>query len=255
MKIVKEAGISKPSKIVKCACTRCDGTGTVHPFGDCFRCHGTGTDPKRLEYAFPADWSDEQAFVWQEARLERTEKGRQRRYSKLEADRKAQFARNAEQFPVLSVAMDMNNPSTLMSDLLEKSYRYPLTEKQGLLVEALVERRNQYEAVKEMNRIAQSGSEWVGIEGEPIQFTGTVELTKQIEGEYGLSILVVVVDSDGNRIKMFTTAEWVWEVEQGDAVALKAKVKKHEEYEGVKQTLVKCPKPISKVAPKQEALL
>lgn len=56
--------------------------------------------------------------------------------------------------------------------------------------------------------------------------------------------MLVVVEAGATVAKMFTTAACAWEVKQGEEITLSAKVKDHEEYKGVKQTVLTRPKKV-----------
>lgn len=74
---------------------------------------------------------------------------------------------------------------------------------------------------------------------------GTVIQAMTIDGVYGSSRLVVVSVGQGDRVKMFTSAGWAWEVDTGDAVQLAGTVKGHEEYQGQRETLLVRPKRVT----------
>ncbi len=86
--------------------------------------------------------------------------------------------------------------------------------------------------------------QWVGTEGEPIEFAGEVTFVKYIEPyAFGRSATrLVVVKVPEGEVKFFSAAAWVWDLEVGQQVAVKATVKAHEEYEGKKATMVARPK-------------
>jgi hypothetical protein len=85
---------------------------------------------------------------------------------------------------------------------------------------------------------AKKSREWVGEVKVRQDFTGlTVQSMKYIEGRFGTTTLVSFEDEPGNLIKWFASVD-LDDINQGDVVDLKATVKKHDEYQGVKQTLV-----------------
>lgn len=99
--------------------------------------------------------------------------------------------------------------------------------------------RRQAEAEERANKRA--AAEYTGALGEKVTVTGTVTRLVPIEGDYGTSMLVVV-EGGSTIAKMFTSAAWAWDVEQGDEVTLTGTVKAHEEYQGAKQTVLTRPK-------------
>jgi hypothetical protein len=85
---------------------------------------------------------------------------------------------------------------------------------------------------------ATKSREWVGEVKVRQDFTGlTVKHMKYIEGRYGTTTLVAFEDEPGNLIKWFASVS-LDDINKGDVVDLKATVKKHDEYKGVKQTLI-----------------
>jgi hypothetical protein len=60
---------------------------------------------------------------------------------------------------------------------------------------------------------------------------------KYIEGQWGTTTLVSFEDKPGNLIKWFASVD-LDDINTGDVVDIKATVKKHDEYQGVKQTMV-----------------
>lgn len=96
---------------------------------------------------------------------------------------------------------------------------------------------------KEAQGKARAESLYAGTVGEKLTFTGTVATLVPVDTDYGTSMLVVM-EAGTAVAKMFTTAAWAWEVKQGGEVTLTAKVKDHEEYKGVKQTVLTRPKKV-----------
>lgn len=78
-------------------------------------------------------------------------------------------------------------------------------------------------------------SNWVGEVKERRDFTVTVEGVRYIEGAYGVTTLYSMVDGDGNVIKWFSSNDILT---QGESYTLKGSVKAHDEWEGVKQTVI-----------------
>jgi hypothetical protein len=80
--------------------------------------------------------------------------------------------------------------------------------------------------------------EWVGEVKVRQDFTGlTVLSMRYIEGQWGTTTLVTFEDTPGNLIKWFASVE-LDNIDKGDVVDLRATVKKHDDYKGVKQTMV-----------------
>jgi len=90
--------------------------------------------------------------------------------------------------------------------------------------------------------------------GEPkkrFDFTLTLASDHEFEGYYGLTHVYEFADEDGNCIVWMTgnpiecydeeSDQWVY-AEVGDKIEMKATVKEHKEYKGIKQTMVNRPK-------------
>lgn len=97
---------------------------------------------------------------------------------------------------------------------------------------------------------AAASSRYAGEEGDKIEVTGTVTRLLPIENNYGYNPppkMMVIVSGGPTVAVTFTTAQWAFEVEQGDAITIKGTVSKHEERDGVKQTVLKRPSLVAKV--------
>lgn len=90
---------------------------------------------------------------------------------------------------------------------------------------------------------------YAGNKGEKITVTGTITRLMPFSGSYGYTpktTMLVIVEGADIAAKMFTAANWAWEVAQGDQVVIAGTVKDHEEYNGVQQTVLTRPKLVSK---------
>jgi hypothetical protein len=83
-----------------------------------------------------------------------------------------------------------------------------------------------------------AGSEHVGTVGGRLTIAVTVERVRLIETNYGPTMLVIMVDPDGNRIKTFASGSFGRVAEQGWTGVITTTVKKHETYNGVAETVV-----------------
>ncbi|MFS0885156.1 hypothetical protein [Aeromicrobium sp. 179-A 4D2 NHS] len=84
---------------------------------------------------------------------------------------------------------------------------------------------------------AKAHSEFIGVEGKkvadvPVKVTNV----RYLDGDYGIRTLVEMTDPKGNVVKWFASGRK--EFETGQSFTLAATVKKHEEYQSVKQTVV-----------------
>lgn len=82
--------------------------------------------------------------------------------------------------------------------------------------------------------------------GEVIEFSGVIETAITIDGYYGSQRLLTIKTPNYEVAKIISTAQWTWEVVEGDSVTVKGIVSAFEEYQGVPQTLIKKPKLVSK---------
>ena len=86
-------------------------------------------------------------------------------------------------------------------------------------------------------------SEWIGTIGEKILTTVKVVDQKTIDSVYGQTTLVSMRDEAGHSFKTFTTSVASgWEI--GRTLNIKGTVKAHNEYKGVKETLLKLVKEV-----------
>lgn len=98
-------------------------------------------------------------------------------------------------------------------------------------------------------------SQFIGTVGEKVTITGTVTRLRPVEGSFGYNpttSMLVIVENGPAIVKMFTTAAWAWDVQQGDEVTIAGTIKAHEEYQGAKQTALVRPKLIDRTAKSTE---
>lgn len=83
--------------------------------------------------------------------------------------------------------------------------------------------------------------EWVAELGEKVTLSGTVTGVSSFEGTYGMSWIVKVATPLG-AVKMFTTARGLIALETGAEVTITGTVRSHDEFRGVRETLLGRPK-------------
>ncbi len=106
-----------------------------------------------------------------------------------------------------------------------------------LLCSAVSAWRRHQEA--EVRRQVGAASEWQGTVGQRGEWTLTVTNTTVIDGYYGSTTLVCLVDAAGNRFKWFSSKFLGWG--PGDVVMLRGTIKEHGEYRGARDTqLTRC---------------
>lgn len=89
-------------------------------------------------------------------------------------------------------------------------------------------------AVKEEGAV----SEYVGVPAARRHFVGTVVLHLAMPSDFGVKYMVKLLDADGNVLVWFGTNEFAERVVVGNTYSLKATVKSHDLYKGVKQTVL-----------------
>lgn len=94
-------------------------------------------------------------------------------------------------------------------------------------------RLSEKEAEKEALR---ASSKWVGEVKERLEFDCKVVKVGEFNGRYGSGLRYEFLDGDGNLFVWFTSCRL--EVEEGQELRIRATIKKHSEYDGVKQNIV-----------------
>jgi hypothetical protein len=80
-------------------------------------------------------------------------------------------------------------------------------------------------------------SEWLGTVGQKLTAQLTVLNVMEFNGDYGIVRIIKMTDAQGN-IVVWKTSSWDSWMEQGAQIILSAKVKAHDTYRDVKQTVV-----------------
>jgi hypothetical protein len=104
---------------------------------------------------------------------------------------------------------------------------------------------------KETEATSHRESQYAGTKGQKLTVTGTISRLMPIEGSFGYTpktSMLVIVEAGTTVAKMFTTAAWAWDVEQGQEITVTGTVKEHEEYHDTKQTVLVRPKLIDSSA-------
>lgn len=93
-------------------------------------------------------------------------------------------------------------------------------------------------AAAEKKASAEDTSRFVGNQGDRLKdIIAEVIFTKEINTDYGVSVLNIFKDVEGNTFKTFYSGG-SWTCYAGDEVILSGTVKKHEEYKGQKATML-----------------
>lgn len=115
-----------------------------------------------------------------------------------------------------------------------------LSEKQTEFARTLMAGHAKKRARVEAEEAAKAKLVHLGKVNEKLEVSGTVtrNLTVGLDSPYGPRRMVIVTTAEGNVAKTFTTAEWAYEVEEGEQVTLRGTVKELDEYQGVPQTVL-----------------
>jgi hypothetical protein len=106
----------------------------------------------------------------------------------------------------------------------------------GMLVSAVGSRQARID--REAKAAAAGVSEFVGKPKDKIERTAEVISARFYENGFDGKTLVLLRDTDGNVFKWWATGRKDDEITEGSKVSMKATVKNHEEYQGVKQTVI-----------------
>lgn len=207
---------SKPAKTVVCECHRCCGSGIFGNHGQCWRCGGNGRDPRDRDWAYPADWTDEQCQAHADAREARNQAARERNARKRTAEALASLKANVELCPGLAQFFD---PGTVIcrveevhkafggcsmaSKLIVDTVRsFTLSEKQVAVVAAAIARHEGFQA-----RRAAEAALLVDVPAGRAEIEGEVLSIKHTEFEYRFgSALQTKILVKCNGFKVFGTA-------------------------------------------------
>lgn len=132
-------------------------------------------------------------------------------------------------------------------ELLSRRDAWNLTPGQTAAAPRAIEREKREAAERAERAAAAAASDFVGEIGERLDVEAMVTFTHRIErdphdrGFGGDKVLVGLVDDAGNILKTFATGGWAWKASKGDRVHLRATVRRHETYDGERQTvLTRC---------------
>lgn len=84
-------------------------------------------------------------------------------------------------------------------------------------------------------------SEWVGAEKDKLELTVTIKSIRFIDGQYGTTTLYTLLADTGHVFKWFASSKALGTETDGKVYRIKGTVKKHDEYNGLKSTvLTRC---------------
>lgn len=212
-------------------CPRCGGQGgSMHwrpDGGVCYQCHGNRTITRTHRV-----FSEARLAKLNEAAHKKAEKKAEAAQRKLDAER-VEFDKWAEAHKTLLGDIAAATGNSFLNDLAAKLEGYrQLTERQLEAAANAVERAKERE-------IEGKASEYVGEVKERIEFEAEVTGVYGTEGFYGHTDIVKFKDASMNQFTWF--ASDYTGLERGDRITIKGTVKKHDDYKGVKQTvLTRC---------------
>lgn len=236
----ENAATSKSGTIVtvghRAPCNRCGGEGGWQgwPGFTCYRCGGQGS--RRFEYI------SRKAYT--KKGLERLQASRRRAQEKREAKAAQERQERREAFQAW-VEQDGSRRDLVArleayegrSQFLEDMARR--TRAHRLLTDRQVEAAISALAAELERKQEMEQSQHIGDVGERLKsLVVRVLFVKEIDGQFGTSLLVGMADSQGNQLRTFSTSKWVWAVKPGDTLTIDATVKKHETYQGTMQTIL-----------------
>ena len=99
--------------------------------------------------------------------------------------------------------------------------------------------------------LAAQSSEHIGAEGEPVELDVVVIFTKCFETYYGLSCVTKMRTDDGNMATYFGMSI---DAQRGDRLTLRATVKEHSLYEGIKETIINRPRNVTLISETKETV-
>lgn len=116
----------------------------------------------------------------------------------------------------------------------------------GLAVSAIIahERLLHDRHTDAARREAAAGVDYVGTVGEKVTLTGTVRTAMRVDGFTYRSPdnMLLVVDCGAAVAKMTTAAAWAYHLKPGDPLTITGTVKAHNDWNGIKQTVLTRPK-------------
>jgi len=184
-----------------------------------------------------------------EVRAEHTRARRQAGAQKRREARQAQLAaeraqRDAQRFEATQSWRDANSALVARLAAYEGTNEFLRSAHQnivqwGKLTDRQVEAVESCFAVIERLEFARANSQHLGAVGEKITLSLTVENIIAIDGYYGRTYITIARDENGNAITYKGAGRLIGS--KGETHTVKATVKEHTVYNGVKQTVVQRP--------------
>lgn len=205
---VRSNNLTKPEKVAPVDCIRCGGRGIYGTYGVCFRCGGGGQDPTHRDWAFPADWSDDQVAEFHAEREARNARARERRQERKIAKKVKVRQLNLDRYPNLvpiheryttryheGNEEDQTFFAGFAGDILSKLDTFELTEKQVQAVIASVAEEDEYRAAQ-AERLANTPP----VTESTQEITATIVSQKWQENQWGGQLKMLVELDNGQRL-------------------------------------------------------
>jgi hypothetical protein len=218
---------------VTVTCGRCGGAGShisygwaCYDGGKCFDCRGSG----RMTYIRKVFTGERLAALNAKAEAKAAEAK-----AKADAIRDEFYEENSN---LIAAMVDLKETNENIESLLSTYERDGTLSKKACDYAAsliMMEWNKVYEASMKVE------STHLGTEGERLDITATVKYVKMLDGFYGVSALVAMIDDEGRELVYIGTKREFYEVESGSRITFKATVKKHDVYKGTKNTKLSRP--------------
>lgn len=238
----------RPYTIKQEACRRCGGAGGssawVATGWTCYDCGGNGRGRERMVRLYTVEQNARLDAVAAK-RAERVAKRRAAMAAALDAEMEAARAAFEQQHAALLARAAAATGDSLIDDIVTRGRdRAALSDKQLAFLARLLDERDAKAA-------AAATSAHVGAEGDRVALDLTVlrraSFSRPSFSRWNQSETVWVVtyaDADGNQF-VVKSPSWGWDAEPGDRVSVKATIKAHGEWEGVKQTVLQRVKEVA----------
>lgn len=244
------ANLTKPAKKAPCHCVRCGGGGYVHSHvegGVCFRCRGHRQDPTIRDWAFPADWTDEQCSQFLDDKHAAAKARREVKAAAERASIVAAWNANLEACPALAEFAQFVEfapgdapratwpdvprfatawESQFAADIVHKARRYRLSDKQVSLVSSI-----RAKITERATQAAIEAESAVAVAPGRREITGEVLAVKAYSQSYGhreTTTIKILVRCDGFKAFGTAPASIADTVARGDLVALTATIQPKE---------------------------
>jgi len=219
-------------------CSRCGGAGGHEMWRftgwTCFDCGGSGKGNIRTEKVYTA----EKLAKLNESQSKRDAKKAEKLAAEWEVKTAAQKIWREAHAEALALMESVKEGNPFLMDLVYTAEIRPLSDRQ---LETGVEAANRQIERQKKN----AETTWVASEGERIEFVWTTDKVVELEPSFFgyrkiYNSLVLAHDENGNNFK-YIGSGYGWPP-VGETRKVKATVKSHDEYKGVKQTVVSRPK-------------